>query len=138
MLLGAARGCSGFLGVTHGSSGLLRVAWGSTGCLGLHCSLYNNNRTRIHTKLMTSDMANNNNNPDSESFLRHPKQPQSTPSIPKQPRAIPSNPRGLISLFSCVLRDSTPCFVGPSVGPSVRWFVCLSHFTFYRFLRSLA
>ena len=34
--------------------------------------------------------------------------------------------------FSRVLRDSTPRFVGPSIGPSVR----PSHFTF--FLRSLA
>ena len=39
-------------------------------------------------------------------------------------------------LFSRVLLDSTPCFVGPSVGPSVRRAV--RHFTFSGFLRFLA
>ena len=41
-------------------------------------------------------------------------------------------------LFSCVLRDSTPRFVGLSVGPlvrlSVRLSIRLSHFTFSAFL----
>ena len=30
--------------------------------------------------------------------------------------------------FSCMLCDSTPLFVGPSVGPSVCWFVTLHFF----------
>ena len=41
-------------------------------------------------------------------------------------------------VFSRVLRDSTPRFVSPSVGPlvrpSVRWSVRPSHFTFLFFL----
>ena len=37
-----------------------------------------------------------------------------------------------------VLGDSTPRFVGPSVGPSIGLSICWSHFTFYGFLRSLA
>ena len=45
-------------------------------------------------------------------------------------------------LFSRVLRDSTPRFVGPSVGlsvgPSVRPSVGPSHFTFLGFLGFLA
>ena len=32
----------------------------------------------------------------------------------------------LAHIFSRVLRDSTPCFVGRSVGPSIRWSVGLS------------
>ena len=41
---------------------------------------------------------------------------------------------GHVLLFSGVLRDSTPRFVGLSVRPSVR----PTHFTFFGFLRSLA
>ena len=36
-------------------------------------------------------------------------------------------------VFIRVLRDSTPRFVSPSVGPSVRLSVRLSHFTFFCF-----
>ena len=42
------------------------------------------------------------------------------------------------SVFSSVLRDSTPRFVGPSVRPLVRPLVRPSQFTFFGFLRYLA
>ena len=44
------------------------------------------------------------------------------------------DPNSLEGIFSRVLRDSTPRFIGPSVRPSVR----PSHFTFLGVLRFLA
>ena len=37
------------------------------------------------------------------------------------------------SIFSCVLQDTTPPFVHPSVSQLVGWLVSPSHFTFYDF-----
>ena len=43
-----------------------------------------------------------------------------------------------VRLFSSVLRDSAPCFVGLSVRWSVDWSIRWSRFNFSEFLRSLA
>ena len=60
----------------------------------------------------------------------------------QRPRIMHPGNLSLSQLFSRVLRDSTPRFVGPSVGPSVRPSVGPSvrpsHFTFSALMGFLA